>query len=109
MPVSVSLPPGRGPTPQTDDLPWTAPFRAPLQGRRPRRGPRVLQRLDRSPQSRRIRRLPDGPPSAHQRLLPADARRPPDALLVVSSDGTRSLVRRVHPNGPRACLEAGSP
>jgi hypothetical protein len=109
MPVSVSLPLGRGPTPQADDRPWTALFRSLLQGRRPRRGLRVLQRLDISPQSRRIRRLLDGLPSAHQRLLPVDARRPPDALLVASSDGTRSLVRRVHPNGPRACLEASAP
>jgi hypothetical protein len=109
MPAFVSLRLGRGLTPQADALPWRALARVLLQGWRLRRGLRVLQRLDVAPRSCALRHLRDTPPGAHQRLLLDDARLPPGVLLVASSDGARSLVWRVRPNAPLACLEASAP
>lgn len=105
MTLSFSLPLGRGLALQADRLPWRDLPRALLKAWRLRRGLRVLQGIDLAPQSRRIGALPETL-SAHQRLRLAEANLPPDALLVASSDGTRSLVWRVRPGGVLACLEA---
>lgn len=95
---------GRGLTLQADGLPWRDLPRTLLKAWRLRRGMEILRQIPLAPQSRRIGALGDLL-TAHQRLLLAEAELPPDALLVASSDGTRSLVWRVRPGGVLACLE----
>lgn len=103
--LSFSLPLGRGVALQADGLPWADLTRTLWRAWRLRLGMAILRTIPIATQSRRIGALGETL-SSHQSLRLAAANLPPDALLVASSDGTRSLIWRVRPGGVLACIEA---